>query len=149
MNFCNKCGGQLNPGASFCPACGAVAPSMATPQQYQPQPQPQPAPLPVSAADASGFIASLVDLSFTAFITPKLVKVLYVLGVGGAALWALVMAGTGIRQGGVGYLFVLVCPILFLVGVIYMRVMMEMIMVVFRAADHLAEIARQGRESGR
>ncbi len=69
------------------------------------------------------------------------------LGIVGAAIWALIMAGTGISQGGVGLLLALLSPVLFLAGVIYFRVMMEVIMVIFRAAEHLAEIARQGRQA--
>ncbi len=132
MNFCPKCGAPMNPGAAGCPACGPV---------------PAPYAAPISQADASGFLASLFDLSFTSFITSKLIKVLYVLGIVGAAVWALIMAGTGISQGGVGLLLALLSPVLFLAGVIYFRVMMEVIMVIFRAAEHLAEIARQGRQA--
>ncbi len=99
----------------------------------------------LNGAEASGFIAALFDLSFTTFITSKLIKVLYVLGIAGAGVWALVMALGGIGQGGVGWLLALAAPVLFLVGVIYMRVMMELIMVIFRSAEHLTEIARQGR----
>jgi hypothetical protein len=122
-----------------CPVCSAAPPAPA------PAPIPQIALPSVTSAEASGFIAALFDLSFTSFITTKLIKVLYVLGIAGAALWALAMAGTGIAQGGVSLVLVLISPILFLIGVIYMRVMMELIMVLFRAAEHLAEIARQGR----
>ena len=77
----------------------------------------------------------------------KLIKVLYVLGIVGAAVWALILAGTGISQGGVGLLLALVSPVLFLAGVIYFRMMMEVIMVIFRGAEHLAEIAKQGRQA--
>ena len=98
----------------------------------------------VTSAEAGGFIASLFDLSFTSFITTKLIKVLYVLGIVGAALWALGMAGTGVMQGGFSLILVLVSPALFLIGVIYMRVMMELIMVLFRAAGE----CRRNRPSG-
>ena len=134
MSFCPTCGGQLSPGAAACPACNT--------QQLSAAPSPL---MPLNGAEASGFIAALFDLSFTTFITSKLIKVLYVLGIAGAGVWALVMAVGGIGQGGVGWLLALAAPVLFLVGVIYMRVMMELIMVIFRSAEHLTEIARQGR----
>jgi Domain of unknown function (DUF4282) len=143
MTFCMKCGGPLNPGAAFCPACGAAPSSAAVPPL-----QPPLAQLPMNTAEATGFIGALFDLSFTSFITTKLIKVLYILGIVGAACWALVMAGTGISQGGAGLFLALLSPVLFLAGVIYMRVMMEMIMVIFRASEHVAEIARQGRKPG-
>lgn len=140
MSFCGKCGSQIPDGMTACPVCSPVA---AAPPPPAGMPQIQ---LPsVSSAEAGGFLAALFDLSFTNFITTKLIKVLYVLGILGAALWALTMAGTGLAQRGVGLVLVVLSPILFLVGVIYMRVMMELIMVLFRSAEHLAEIAQQGR----
>ena len=137
MSFCGNCGSQIPPGMTGCPVCSVAPPPPAT--------MPQLALPSVTSAEASGFIASLFDLSFTSFITTKLIKVLYVLGIVGAALWALGMAGTGVMQGGFSLILVLISPVLFLIGVIYMRVMMELIMVLFRAAENVAEIARQGR----
>lgn len=92
-----------------------------------------------------GFIGALFDLSFTNFITPRLIKVLFVLGIVAAAFWALSMALAGISQGGFALFLALLSPLLFFVAVIYVRVMMEMIMVIFRASEHIGEIARQGR----
>lgn len=155
MNFCGKCGAPLAPGTSVCMVCGPTAQAAAAPAPAWQPPPPAPVPswqapappaaLPMNAAEASGFLSALFDLSFTSFITTKLIKVLYILGMIGAGCWALVMAAGGITQGGIGYLLVLAAPLLFLLGVIYFRVMMEVIMVVFRGAEHLAEIARQGR----
>jgi uncharacterized membrane protein len=49
MAFCSKCGGQLNAGSSFCPACGAaVAESVAPPPSVSAVPAGS-ATLPVSA----------------------------------------------------------------------------------------------------
>lgn len=138
MSFCAVCGGQVSPGMNACPACGAPQTSPALPAN----------PIPVSAAEASGFIAALFDLSFTNFITAKLIKVLYLLGIAGAAIWALVMAAGGVAQGGAALLLVLAAPLLFLAGVIYMRVMLELVMVIFRSAEYLAEIAGRGRRAG-
>jgi Domain of unknown function (DUF4282) len=38
-------------------------------------------------------------------------------------------------------------PIVFLAEVIYFRVLLEILMVIFRMAEHLAEIARQDRRA--
>ena len=141
MNFCSACGTQLSAGTTTCPNCAPVRAAAAPPaaQVFQ---------APISQADAAGFIGSLFDLSFTTFITSKLIKVLYVLGIGLAAVWALAMVVTGVTQGGVGLFMAVLAPVGFLAGVIYMRVLMEVIMVVFRGSEHLAEIARQGRRPG-
>jgi len=43
-----------------------------------------------AAARGKGFLASLFDFGFTSFVTPKLVKALYVLATLWTALWALI-----------------------------------------------------------
>jgi hypothetical protein len=82
-------------------------------------------------------------------VTTKLIKVIYALGMVIAALAALMLAATGFTQGGlVGIaMLVIVAPIVFLLTVIYSRVLLEIIIVVFRMAEHLAEIAEQGRKA--
>ncbi len=44
-------------------------------------------------------------------------------------------------------MLVIVAPVVFLALVIYMRVMMELIIVIFRVAEHLTEMTRQGRNA--
>jgi hypothetical protein len=63
------------------------------------------------------------------------------------ALTALSIAASGFSQGtGTGLLaMVIVAPIVFLLGVIYSRVLLEIIIVIFRMEEHLAEIAERGR----
>ena len=107
----------------------------------------------VNADDAKGFVGSLFDLSFNSFITTKLVKVLYVIGIIGALLTAgsLLLSGfaamfSGSTQGTLsGVVLIVLAPVAFLALVIAARVYMEVIIVVFRAAEHLAEIAHQSR----
>ena len=131
-NVCPACG-EAKSGRPFGSTPGTAVPTVAIPS--------------ISEAEARGFVASLFDLSFTSFITTKLIKVLYVLGIIGAALTALGFAFSGFKAGSLSGLITLVlAPILFLFGVIYFRVMMELVMVIFRAAEHVAEIARQGRK---
>lgn len=96
---------------------------------------------------SSGFLESLFDFSFTTFITTKLIKVLYGLWIAGAGLTALFLIIAGFRaSSGVGIVMLLfVAPLVFLLSVIYARVLLELIIVVFRIAEHAAEIAAQGR----
>ena len=121
-------------------------------QQYAaPQPamaQPQFAMPVVSADEAKGFIGALMDFSFTSFITTKLVKVLYIIAIIFAALGAVGMAISGLLQLTHSYTFItglislVLAPIMFLFSVIWSRVAMEIIIVIFRGAEHLAEIAK-------
>lgn len=156
MAFCANCGAQMADTATFCPGCGrpaaGSAPAGPTPSSsygtgggHASRTAPQ--PLPLNAEDAKGFLAALFDLSFTSFIATKLIKVLYVLCILGAAVAALGLAASGFSQGvAVGLLMlVIVAPIVFLLSVIYARVLLEIIIVVFRAAEHLAEMAERGR----
>ena len=153
--------------AAACPACGelryqppqaAAQPQYAAPQaaQYgQPQqyaaPQqqayaaPQPAyAMPVSADEAKGFVGALFDLSFTSFITTKLIKFLYIILIVGAALSALGLIGSGFVAGSTsGLLSIVIAPIMFFGLVVLARVYLELVIVIFRGAEHLGEIAKQ------
>jgi len=94
---------------------------------------------------AASFLDALFDFSFTTFVTSKLVKVLYALSVIGAGLLALVlvMMGFEISQS-VGIITLLiVAPLVFFLIVIYVRVLLEVMIVVFRIAEHLAQIAEK------
>jgi hypothetical protein len=94
-----------------------------------------------------GFFESLFDLSFTAFITSKLIKLLYVLSIAGAALASLFLIIFCFNiSTTAGVLMLLIGgPLLFLLSVIYARVFLEIMIVIFRISEHIAEIAEQGR----
>lgn len=95
---------------------------------------------------AKGFLASLFDFSFSSFVTTKVVKVLYVLIVVLVALYTLGLLAFGFRLGtGAGLLFLLViCPLFFLASVAVYRVLLELMVVIFRMAEDVADIRRRG-----
>lgn len=102
-----------------------------------------------ATAPDEGFFESLFDMSFTAFVTTRIVKVLYFLLILVAGLGSvfLIISGFSASQG-VGFLILfIVAPLFFLITVIYARVILELIIVVFRIAEHAAEIAEQGRRA--
>jgi hypothetical protein len=94
-----------------------------------------------------GFLASLFDFSFTALVTSKVIKFLYGLSVVGAGLGALGFIIGGFSHSfGLGLVMLIIwAPLYFLLVVIYARVLLEIIMVIFQMAEHVAEIAAQGR----
>jgi hypothetical protein len=94
-----------------------------------------------------GFFASLFDFSFTALITSKIIKLLYALSVVGAGLSTLAFIVSGFSNSVVlGMVMLLIGgPLYFFLVVIYARVFLEIIMVLFQMAEHTAEIAAQGR----
>jgi hypothetical protein len=98
--------------------------------------------------DQRGLISSLFDFSFSHFITPKIQKFLYGLlliasGIAGLAAFVTMFGmGSGFF-GKVGGLIggVIVGPLVFLLLAMYFRVMMEILIVVFKAVEHLADIS--------
>ena len=97
--------------------------------------------------DSKGFVAALLDLSFSEFVTTKVIKILYIL--------LLVMIGLGVVFGVITGLIGMftnsflsgVAVVLFsLVGgviyVIFARIFMELIIVVFRIAENTSEMVR-------
>jgi len=98
-----------------------------------------------------GFIGSLFDFSFSSFVTPKIVKVLYVLITIWTALLALTILIIGFRTGGLaGGLFTLIIiePIFILLTLGIYRVVLEAFMVVFRIYEETKKI-RENAESQR
>jgi hypothetical protein len=95
------------------------------------------------------FFGSLFDFSFTNFITSKIIKLLYGLSILGAAVLAFVVIIAGFARGtGSGVFALLIfAPLVFLLCVIYTRVGLELIIVLFRIAEHIAQIAEQTRKS--
>ena len=144
MAFCAKCGTQLAAGAAACSACGAPT-GVGAPAA--PAPPPARYVPPINAQQAAGFLSSLFDLSFTNFITTKLIKVLFVISIILAACFAIFLVMGGFARGAVEgiLMLVIVAPLIFFFYVIYARVGMEVLIVIFRCSEHLEEIARQGR----
>ncbi len=97
----------------------------------------------LDADEVKGFFSSLFDLSFRSFITGRLIRVLYVLAMIGLALWTLGWLGTALAsQDGTLIFFALIgAPLVFLFGLIYIRVLLELIIVVFRIGEDVRKIA--------
>ncbi len=97
-------------------------------------------------AEPKGFLGALFDFSFTSFVTPKVVKVLYVLivvVVGLSALgFALSVLATSV---GLGLIVLLIgAPLYFLVVTALYRITLEFFMVVFRMAQDIRAIRERG-----
>ena len=96
-----------------------------------------------ASASTKGFIAALFDFGFNSFVTPKVVKVIYVLIMILTGLGAVGFAITAFRVspafGIISLLFIL-CPLFFLVEVALWRIVLELFIVIFRIADDLRVI---------
>jgi len=97
------------------------------------------------------FWECLFDFSFTKLVTTKIVKVLYGLAIAGVVIWTFVFVKMMFDlSSGAGVAALLIGgPLLFLVGVIAARVILETTIVLFRMAEHVGEIARQVRHVDR
>jgi hypothetical protein len=95
-----------------------------------------------------GFFGALFDLSFSEFVTTKLIKVLYVLLLILIAIGFLIVFFGGIvglfRHGGFaqGLLTIVLAPIGALLYVILARMWMELVIVLFRIAENTTELVR-------
>jgi hypothetical protein len=93
-------------------------------------------------------LQALFNLSFNQFVSPKIMKFLYGLSILSAGLIALFFVIMGFKVSmwvGIFSLFI-GAPLIFLLTVIYSRVLLEMILVIFRMADHIAEIGMANTE---
>jgi len=89
-----------------------------------------------------GFFAALFDLSFTQFVSEKLVKVAYafaLLLIFFGIVYSVVMSFTSSFWSGIWS--VIFAPIVFVVATTLVRVWLEFVVVVFRIADHVGDIA--------
>ena len=103
-----------------------------------------------TSTQPKGLFQALLDMSFTEFVTTKILKWLYILllvlvilgGIGGV-ISGLIIVFTSSFFGGLGtILFSLIGVI---IGAILARIWIELIMVIFRIAENTTELVRQGR----
>jgi len=134
--FCTNCGASTKNGADLCANCGEslrnnqIENKLASLRAFNDP----------SSPNKFGFLHPLFDFSFHHSVTIKMMKFLYVLSILFAGLIGLffILVGFetslwfGIFALGVG------APVVFLLTVIFSRVFLEMILVVFRMADHTA-----------
>jgi Domain of unknown function (DUF4282) len=98
-----------------------------------------------------GFLGSLFDFSFKSMVTPKIIKVLYVLITAWVALLAIIFLVIAFRTGGLaGGLFTLIIvdPILVLLSLGAYRVVLELCMVIFRLHEDVKAIRDRGEGPG-
>jgi hypothetical protein len=97
-----------------------------------------------------GFFASLFDISFDSLITTRIIKILYVLILIVIGLFTLFFIIAGFASGagrGVGTL--IFAPLIALLYVIYARVFLEVLIVLFKIGENTAELVRlQGGGAG-
>lgn len=92
------------------------------------------------------FLGALTDFTFDSFVSVKLIRILYILalvvGVFITVVGVVIAFTNGIMSGIFGIIF---APLFFLVFAVIVRVWLELMIVAFRIADHVKEIADNTR----
>ena len=101
---------------------------------------------PRAAADAKGFLGALFDFGFTSFVTPKVVKALYMLIMIGTVVSALVFTIIMFRVSmPFGILTLLIAdPLFILIVMAIYRMILEFFVVVFRVAEDIHALRERG-----
>jgi hypothetical protein len=101
-----------------------------------PPPQPS-ASTPPPSSSTKGFFGRLFDLSFSEFVTPSIIKLIFIIGIVLAALMSLFVFAAFANQGGgaivAGIVF---APLVFFVYVLFARVLSEVYLILFRIEEN-------------
>ena len=96
-----------------------------------------------SSFDSPPGMGALFDLSFTRFLTVSVIKVIYILGIVLLALGWLIFVIGGFSQGFMyGVLGIIFGTILALIELLFLRVWLELIVVIFRIGENTSAMAR-------
>ena len=98
---------------------------------------------PVIPQARKGFLASLLDTSFTTLVTTRVISVLYLLLLilAGVGLLGFVIAAIASGSAAEILVAVIVGPLVALLYVVYARVILEVILAIFRLLESNREIA--------
>ncbi len=98
------------------------------------------------AADARGFLGALFDFGFTSFVTPKVIKVLYMLIVIGTVVSALVFTIVVFKASVAFGVLTLVFgdPLFILIVLAIYRIILEFFVVTFRVAEDIRALRERG-----
>jgi Domain of unknown function (DUF4282) len=101
---------------------------------------------PRGGVGTKGFLASLFDFGFTSFVTPKVIKVLYLLIMIGAVVSSLFYSFLAYTANpALGILTLLVIAPLYTVIVLAIwRIALEFFMVIFRISDDIRSVRERG-----
>jgi hypothetical protein len=98
-------------------------------------------------ADTTGFLGALFDLGFTSFVTPKIIKVLYVLVMIGTVVSTLAFTIIVFKADTAFGIVALAFgdPLVILVVLAVFRIFLEFFVVIFRAAEDIRALREGGR----
>ena len=97
-------------------------------------------------ADARGFLNAVLDFGFTSFVTPKVIKVLYMLIAIGTVVSALVVTIIAFKASAAFGILMLIFadPLFILIVLAIYRIFLEFFMVTFRVAEDIRALRDRG-----
>jgi len=97
-------------------------------------------------SDARGFLGALFDFGFTSFVTPKVIRVLYMLIVIGTLLSALVFTIIAFKASATFGILTLIFgdPLFILIVLAIYRIILEFFAVTFRVAEDIRALRERG-----
>jgi hypothetical protein len=130
-------GPNLRPTTDVMGSAAQIPPGGMVVVMNQPPPLPPASPTPTPASSSKGFFGRLFDLSFNEFVTPSIIKLIFIVGIVLAALMSLVVFAGFASQGGGGVLAGIVFgPLVFFVYVLFARVLSEVYLILFRIEEN-------------
>jgi hypothetical protein len=100
-----------------------------------------------ATSGSKGFVSSLFDFSFNSFVTPKIIKALYVLVTIWTVIWAVIFLVIGFKTGGMAggvFTLIVVVPVFGLLTLGACRMLFEFFMIMHRIHDELRTIRERG-----
>ena len=134
-------------GTAVVGAYGAAAAEVRTARQDTGRRAPAARPsAPHEAADANGFLGALFDFGFTSFVTPKIIRVLYLLVMIGTVVSALAFTIMVFKVSAAFGVVALIFgdPLVILVVMAIYRIFLEFFVVIFRAAEDIRALREHG-----
>lgn len=88
-----------------------------------------------------GFLATIFDFSFTEFVTTKVIKFLLGLAMVANVIFTIFVIIGAFQSGALGGIITLILsPVIYLILMLFSRIYLELIIVIFRIAENLIKI---------
>jgi hypothetical protein len=133
--FCTNCGTSNKEDEKFCIHCGEL---LAEPDIKKSSSS-------EGTSKKAALLRALFNFSFDELVTPKITKFLYILSILYAALLTslCIIIGFNVTTGFGIFIFTIGALLIFLLTIIYSRVLLEMVVVTLRIAHYMAEILKK------
>ncbi len=139
--FCTNCGTSNKDDEKFCIHCGEPLTETEVKKN----------PFGERMLKKANFLQALFDFSFNQLVTSKITKFLYTLSIlyAGLLSFLCIVVGFNVSKGLGIFILIIGAPLIFLLTVLYSRMLLEMFIVILRMAQHTAEITkRAGSKDG-